>query len=133
MATSTNQPVEQVEVGMQRGYADAAGLYQGNVEAMLASGQAMISGYQSVNAEMLAFAQSRMKETLEMSRRLAGCQSPEVALEVQLDYARNSLKAYADEMARLAEMTGRLMNEAFSPLAKRGGEVETATSKAVAA
>lgn len=133
MASGTNKQADQVTGDIRRGYADAAGLYQGNVDAMVAASQAMIHGYQSVNAEMLAFGQSRMKETLDMTRRLAGCHSPELAWEVQMEFARNSFQAYADECRKLADMTGQVMNETFSPLAKRGGELETATSKAVAA
>ena len=133
MATANARPVDELQSDLRRGSADAAGLYQGNLNALIATSEAMINGYQSVNAEMLAFAQNRVQEAADMGRRLSNCRSPEGAWEVQMEFAQASLQAWVEELKKLTDMTGKVMNEALSPLAERGGELETATSKAVAA
>ena len=61
----------------------------------------MISGYQTMNAVLLAFMQSRAKEGLATGQRLAECSSPQSAVEIQLDFAREALQAYADHLTRL--------------------------------
>ena len=128
MATNNVTSVRDVEDGLRRGYDDAASLYRGNLDAMMASTKAMIDGMQVVSAEALAFFQSRMKETLEASRRLAACRDAGAAFETQIDFMRSSVQAYADVFKRMADVSGKVMNESFSPLAARGSEVERTAS-----
>jgi hypothetical protein len=131
MASGNVTSFEQIEDGVKQGYADAASLYKGNLDAMIASSQAMIHGVQSVNAEMLAFAQSRMKDALDTSKKLADCQSAEGAWQIQVDFTRAAMQAYAEEFKKISDLTGKVVSDSFSPLAKRGEQVQK-TAKAAA-
>jgi hypothetical protein len=84
--------------------AEAAALVQGGVAALLASGQAMLNGGQAMHGALLAFLQSRAKESLAASQRLAECGSPQDALVVQLDFASESLQAYTDQFATFSKL-----------------------------
>jgi len=133
MADHTTGSIEQIEDKWRKGYADMTSLYKGNVDAMLAASRAMIGGYQSLSAELLAFTQSRMKHGLETSRRLAECQSPESVFELQAEFAREAFKAYADECKKLGEMSGRTFTETCAPLNAQTKAAAVKTTESAAA
>ena len=131
--TDGSASIHHIEHRMQQGYADATALVGGNVEAMVRSSQAWMGGLQAVNGEMLAFCQSRMKENLATSQRLAECRSPESAIEVQMEYAKAILQSYAHECEKLGELAGKVMSDALTPLKGRGHAVAEMTAKNLAA
>jgi phasin family protein len=109
-------PLQKAEDQMRQGYADLAGLYKSNLEAAMVSGQAVISNLQAINGETLAFVQSRIKESLTTSKRLAECTSPEAAIEIQLEFAKAALQSYVDQCSKLGELGSRLVSDSFAPL-----------------
>jgi hypothetical protein len=126
MAADNVTSLQKAEDQMRQGYADMATLYKGNLEAFVASGQALITSLQAINAETLAFLQSRIKESLTTSRQLAECTSPEAAIEIQLEFAKVALQSYADQCSRLGELGSRAMGASFAP---RERSAETATTR----
>jgi hypothetical protein len=96
--------------------AEISALVPAALGAMLASGQAMLSGYQTMQGALLAFLQSRAKESLAVGQRLAECGSPQSALEIQLDFMREALQAYADQFAKLSELAGQAFSASIKPL-----------------
>ena len=93
-----------------------AALCQGNLAALLASSQALIGGCQTMQGVLLAFLQSRAKEALAAGQRLAECGSPQSALEIQLDFAREALQAYADQFHTLGRITSEALDDCSRPL-----------------
>ena len=71
---------------------------------LIGAGQAWIDGFQAINAEMLAFWQSRLKAGLAVGAELLECTSVEGALEVQLDHAKAAMQAYLDQSGRVARL-----------------------------
>lgn len=69
---------------------------------LIVAGQAWIDGVQAINAEMLAFWQSRLKAGLAVGRELLECTSVDSALEVQLDHAKAAVQGYLDQSGRIA-------------------------------
>jgi hypothetical protein len=104
------------EPGLQRGYADMTALYRGNLGAAMAASQAAICGAQEMAATLLAFLQSRTKDSLAAGQRLAACRSPEAVVEVQLECAKAMLQAYTDEFGRLHALTGRILADVLVPV-----------------
>jgi hypothetical protein len=96
--------------------AEAAALVQAGMGALIASGQAMLNGGQAMHGALLAFLQSRAKETLAASQRLAECGSPQDLLAIQLDFTRESLQAYADQFAKLSGLAAEALNASIQPL-----------------
>lgn len=127
MAADNVTSIERVEDKVREGYADWSDMYKANLAACVASNQAMITGWQSLSAELLAFLQSRMKGGLEAGQRFAACTSPESAVEIQVEYGRSALQAYADESRRIGEMLGKVVTETIEPLRT---QATAATSKA---
>jgi hypothetical protein len=119
MAADNVTSIQQVQDQVRDGYADLAALYKGNVEAMMASNQALVGGWQTVTAALLAFLQSRAKEGLATGQRLAECGSPGRAAEIQLDFARETVQAYADQLNQLGNTVRQVLNDAYLPFARR--------------
>jgi hypothetical protein len=111
--------MSEIDGGLRRGYADMTALCRGNVGAAMASSQAMMCGMQEITATLLAFLQSRAKDTLAASQQLAGCDSPAAVIEVQLDYVKAMLQAYSDEFDRLHALGGRILADVLVPVRSR--------------
>lgn len=126
--TSIEQQVEKARAG----YAEAAAIYQDNLGALIASGQALVNSCQTMHGNLLAFAQSRAKETLAVSQRLAECGSPQNALEIQLDFAREALQAYADQLTRCSEFAGEALKTCTQPLQHRAAALSERGSELAA-
>lgn len=133
MAATNVKSIEQVEDKAREGYAEMASLHKINLESMLASSRAMINGYQTLSSELLAFAQSRMKESMEFGKRLAACQSPQSAMEVHSEFVKSAIKAYTGEFRTLGDLGGRISREAFAPLQARADSVSAKVKESVAA
>ena len=104
---------------VQRGYDELAALMRGNLGAAVASSRAMTDGLQALNAELIGFVRGRVRHGLDHGRGLAACGSAREALELQVAYVNDALRAYVDELARLGELVGKLMNDGRTPLARR--------------
>jgi phasin family protein len=133
MAADNVMSIQQVQDQVRHGYADLAALYKGNFEAAMASSQALIGGCQSVTATLLAFAQSRAQEGLATGKRLAECGSPSDAAEIQLDFARATVQAYANQLSQLSETLRKIVNDAYTPFERRVETVVKEAAESVAA
>jgi hypothetical protein len=89
--------------------------YAADVNALMFAGHALIDGCQAVNAEMLAFWQSRLKDGLATGCRLLECGSADGAWEIQLDYAKAALQAYVDQSTKIAGLVTHAWADSFLP------------------
>jgi hypothetical protein len=115
MTAGSVTPIEQVEDQLRAGLVDVTASCRDSLTSVLVSAQATISGCQTMNGMLLAFLQSRAKESLELSRRLAGCGSPQNAIEIQLDYAQEALQAYTDQFTRSGALFGETLTACVAP------------------
>lgn len=87
----------------------------GDLQRLMLAGHALVDGCQAVNAEMLAFWQSRIKAGVETAGHLLGCASLESAWEIQLDYAKTALQAYLDQSAKISGLAMRSLTDGVMP------------------
>lgn len=87
----------------------------GGVDALMCASQALLDACQSINAAMLAFWQSRLKDGLATGARLLECTAADGALEVQLDYAKAALQAHLDQSARITRLVMQALDQALPP------------------
>lgn len=111
MDSEQDNPVTEAATVVQ----EQAAMYAEGVSTLVAAGQALIGGCQAVSAEMLAFWQSRLKEGLATGQRLIECDSAQVALEIQMDYAKTALQAYLDQSAKIGDLVSRSLSQGFLP------------------
>ena len=112
MDTEPVMPVAQTVTATAKDY---AANYTSDFNAFMSAGQALINGGQAINAEMLAFWQSRFKHGLATGQRLLECGSPQGALEIQLDYAKAALQAYLDQSTRVAGLLTHALTDSLLP------------------
>ena len=86
-----------------------------------------------MTATLLAFMQSRAKEGLATSHRLAQCASPSHAAEIQLDFARTTVQAYADQIDQLTGTMRQVLNDACVPFERRIKTVVQTAADSIAA
>ena len=132
MAAENVMSMEQATEQMRSNQADMAELYQSYVGALLTSSQALIGSCQTVQGALLAFLQSRAKESLSAGKRLAECGSPQSALEIQLDFAGEALQAYADQFHTLGRIMATALDECSRPLGHTAHAVPAGADRNVA-
>ena len=115
MAADNVMSIEQMDDQVHGSYDDAAALFRSRLDALMASSQAVIGGWQTMHGVLLAFLQSRAKESLATTQRLADCGSPQDALEIQLDFARLALQAYADHLNTIGKIASETLSGCLQP------------------
>jgi hypothetical protein len=103
---------------------DHAAEYTSELNAFMSAGQALIDGCQAINAEMLAFWQSRLKDGLATGQRLLESGSPQNALEIHLDHTKAALQAYLDQSTKIAGLLTHAWTDSLlrkGSAQKRGG------------
>ena len=107
--------IERTDDPVGGSYDDGAALFRSRLDALMASSQAVIGGWQTMHGVLLAFLQSRAKESLATGQRLAECGSPQDALEIQLDFARLALQAYADHLNTMGKIASQTLSGCLQP------------------
>jgi len=94
-------------------------LGQGNVEALVKSGQAWTAGVQDLTKQMIATAQASFDETLTSFKALTAVKSPQDAFDVQTKLARTALEKTLAESGRFGEGAVTLFEQTLAPLVAR--------------
>jgi hypothetical protein len=110
---------------------DQAASYTSDLTAFMSAGQALLDGCQAINAEMLAFWQSRLKDGLTTGQQLLECGSPQSAWEIQLDYTKAALQAYLDQSTRIAGLLTHALTDGLMP--NTAAQMAGGSAKALAA
>jgi hypothetical protein len=133
MAADNVMSMEQATDQVRTAQADTVALCQSSVAALLASSQVLTGSCQTMQGVLLAFLQSRAKEGLATGQRLAECGSPQNAVEVQLDFAREALQAYADQFHTLARIANAALTDCCRPMTRGADAAATRAGESVAA
>jgi len=92
---------------------------QGNLEAVMRSGQIWLAGVQDISKLVASSAQAQVDATVSAFRQFSTVRSPKEALELQTNLARGSLEKALTESRHLADSSFRLAEEAAAPIVAR--------------
>lgn len=92
---------------------------QGNVEALVKSGQIFATGLQDLSKLMAASAQSSMDEAMSTFRALTGIRSIKDAVELQTTLARSAVEKTLAQTGQVAESSFKLAEQTFAPINSR--------------
>jgi phasin family protein len=92
---------------------------QGNLEAMMKSGQILAAGMQDMAREFAARAQASFEEGMNSFRALSTVKSLKEAVDLQTGFARTAIEKAMAESGRLAEQSLKLVEQASAPLSAR--------------
>lgn len=92
---------------------------QGNLEALVRSGQIWATGMQDLGKLVAATAQAQIEDTVSAFKAIAGAKSVKDAFEVQTSLARTTIEKTLAESGRLTETSMRLTEQALAPVTAR--------------
>ncbi len=92
---------------------------QGNVEALVKSGQIFATGLQDLGKQMAANAQAAMDETMSTFRALTTVRSVKEAMDLQATLARSTIEKAVSQSGQVTETSFKLAEQAIAPIASR--------------
>ena len=92
---------------------------QGNVEALVKSGQILATGMQDLTKQFAATAQASMEEAMSTFRAMSGIRTFQQAVELQTALARTAVEKAVSQTNQAAETSIKLAGDAIAPIAGR--------------
>jgi phasin family protein len=92
---------------------------QGNIEALVRSGQIWASGVQDLSKQATASAQGSLEEAVSSAQKLSSVRSLKDVLEIQTTLARSLVERSVSEAGRFAEASVKLAEQAIAPITAR--------------
>lgn len=121
MAGFVKTPVE-IKANMEKAMKSAEEFLsfgQGNVEAMVKSGQIWAAGVQDIGKTFAATAQAQLDATVATMKAMTGVKSLKEAMDLQTTLARNSVEKVVAETGKLTDASLKLAEQTMAPLAAR--------------
>jgi phasin family protein len=113
---------EKVKESMEKAMKTAEELMafsQGNLEAMVKSGQIWASGMQDIGKQIAATAQASFDETMSAFKALTSAKSLKDAFDLQATLARTTLEKTVAESGKLTDASMKLTEQTLAPLTAR--------------
>jgi len=92
---------------------------QGNLEAMVKSGQIWAAGVQDIGKQIAASAQASFDETMSAFKAITSAKSLKDAFDLQAGLARATLEKTVAESGKLTDASMKLTEQALAPLTAR--------------
>ncbi|HSU05295.1 MAG TPA: phasin family protein [Acetobacteraceae bacterium] len=92
---------------------------QGNLEALVKSGQVWAAGVQDLGKQVAATAQSSIEESVSTFKAISAAKSVKDAFDLQASFARSTLEKAISEASRLADASFKLTEQTVAPLTAR--------------
>ncbi len=110
-----------------------AAFHRGNLDAMLAAGNIVVKGFETIGREVFAYNQKAVEIGTERATALMACKSLNEAVEMQTGFARENVEAIVAEGTKLSELSVKVAKETAEPLGARVNEAIETFSKPLAA
>jgi phasin family protein len=98
---------------------DLVSFGQGNLEAMLKSGQIWAAGVQDLSKQVAATAQASFEETMSTFKALTSVKSLKDAMDLQASLARTTMEKTLTESGKLTDASFKLTEQAIAPITAR--------------
>ena len=92
---------------------------QGNVEAMVKSGQIWAAGVQDIGKQIAANAQASFDETMSTFKAMSSAKSLKDAFDLQASLARATIEKTLAESGKLTDASVKLTEQTLAPLTAR--------------
>ncbi len=111
-----------VKDGMEKAMKTAEELVafsQGNLEALVKSGQIWAAGVQDIGKQIAASAQAQFDETMSIFKAMSSAKSLKDAFDLQAGLARATLEKTLAESGKLTDASVKLTEQTLAPLTAR--------------
>lgn len=95
---------------------DAARLSKEQVDAMVSAGNVAAKGFETINAEVMAFTKSQIEDQISATKAMMGVRTLQDFIELQNDFAKSAFEAYTAHTTKLSEVAAKTAQEAFAPI-----------------
>ncbi len=85
------------------------------LEAMMRANEAMLQGMATMQREIMEFGNARLRQDLETQEALSHCDDLQEAYRLQADFAQKAMQQYAEETAKLIELSTRIGRDCWGP------------------
>jgi len=92
---------------------------QGNVEALVKSGQIWAAGLQDIGKQVAAASQAQLDKTVSALKALASVKSLKEAVDLHSGLARSSLESAVSETGKLTDASFKLAEQTLAPITAR--------------
>jgi hypothetical protein len=89
---------------------------KGNCDAALRSYGELNDGFKAIAAELADYSKAALVDATRTLEQLAGAQSFQHAIEIQLDYASRAYNAWVAEASKLSDIYALLARDAYKPV-----------------
>ena len=83
--------------------------------AMIKANEAMLAGYVAMQQEIAEFSNGRLRQDMENQEALTQCGDLQEAFRLQAEFAQKAMQQYAQETAKLIELSARIGRECWGP------------------
>jgi phasin family protein len=111
-----------VKAGMEKAMKTAEEMVafgQGNVEALVKSGQIWATGMQDLGKQMAATAQASFEETMATFKAFSSVKSLKDAFDLQANLARSTMEKTLAESGKLTDASMKLTEQTLAPITAR--------------
>jgi phasin family protein len=103
-------------------------------EAYLKSANAAGKGFESLNAEMFAYARKSVEDSMAVTKAVMSSKTVDEAIQVQSEFGRSIFETYVDQLAKFGDMALATAKVTAEPLQERASAfVEMMSGARVAA
>ena len=117
-----NKATQEVKANMDKAIKTAEDMVsfgQGNLEALVRSGQIWAAGMQDLGKQVAASAQAQVDHTVATWKALATAKSLKEAVDLQASLARVTVEKAVAETGKLTDASMKLAEQTFAPITAR--------------
>jgi len=95
------------------------GFAKGNVEAVVASGQAATKGFETLAKAATDYTKASVAEAQATFKALSGAKTAKDFFEIQNDSMKKAYEGFVAESSKMSELFVKMAQDAFEPLSSR--------------
>lgn len=118
------------KLGVLKGYEDAAQVSKENVDAAIRSSQVLAKAAEELGKAIYSFTQSSVELGVQASQAALNVRTLQDLVDVQSEYARNSMDHMIAGTSKISDMAVKVANEVMEPINQRMNEAIDKLNKA---
>ena len=104
---------------MSQSLEDVASFGQGNVDAVMKTGQVLAKTVETMNAEIMAFAKKSMEDSMAAVKELTSAKSVTEFMERQTSFVKDSFDAFVAQSSKMSDLYLAAAKDVAAPLGER--------------
>lgn len=116
MVKSSSDAVKQGFDRAAKSYDSLASFNRATLEAFIQSANVATKGFESINAEVLAFSKQAMEDTVAAAKAAITAKSIQELIEVQSDFAKSSFDSMVGQASKFGDLMVSVAKETAEPI-----------------